>query len=487
MNLTTIKPIATTLFFGATVVATCVTIEAQSPATFRGHTIDPEVAFAQNQAIAGYGPDIHIEFGDDQVPNVLSGRLFARTHSDDPTADAKAAVALYAAAFRVGPDDGFWSRETKTSDTGMISVRMAQTYKHIPVAAGELVVEMSQDQVTTIRGRFIPDLLVDTSQEMTTSEIASSAVRYAFQQGLQNPQAIETRERTIVRDSEGIGHLAVPVHVHGTNPGPDDLDLLTDADTGRVLAAKAVTLAISTAPKNALLNPSFAIETVTPPPQCNESGPWYTFVNGETSWNTNSANWSNLPPPSWPQGPWWSGCVSMFDGRGMATLGTTSTPWIEGIQWWPNWPATTELWQSVTVPPGTTWATLNFDLGILADQSSSPLEQLVVSILCRGTMIPHSTSSSDDCPAYTNQDYALGQQMYSNMSPPYAYTYARQVGNLVEPPAPIITHATIPLTVNVSNLAGHSIRVDFKTSQGPGNDAFFWITKPSLIFTTARP
>ena len=131
---------------------------AQSPATLPGS----HIAAAQRRALEAYGPDVEIRFNAREVPSSIMGRLSARSHNGDPAAEAQAALDLHGAAFRRGPDDGFAFAGLTIDKAGVLNVRMAQTYKGLPVVDGELTVHLDDDSVLGISGRFMPDLAVDT-------------------------------------------------------------------------------------------------------------------------------------------------------------------------------------------------------------------------------------------------------------------------------------------------------------------------------------
>jgi Zn-dependent metalloprotease len=187
------------------------------------------VTFAQRQALAVYGPEVGITFGDAEVPTSLTGQLSRRVHSDDAVAEAQAALGLHGAAFRVGPEDAFTFSGFESEESGTPSVRMQQTYNGIAVIGAELVIHLSADYVTGIVGRFVPDLNVPTGA-LNLGTAAVSALSYARDLGYRNAQAGEPRTPVIFVDGSGAGHLAIPVQV--THEGPDGTlfaDLLIDA------------------------------------------------------------------------------------------------------------------------------------------------------------------------------------------------------------------------------------------------------------------
>src|SRR4051812_36227925 len=63
------------------------------PTSQAGHELQrARVAFAQRQALAAYGPEIAVTFGDAEVPTLLTGQLSRRIRPDDAVAEAQAAL-----------------------------------------------------------------------------------------------------------------------------------------------------------------------------------------------------------------------------------------------------------------------------------------------------------------------------------------------------------------------------------------------------------
>src|SRR5205085_7459776 len=111
-------------------------------------------------------------------------------------------------AFRRGPDDGFTVSAIDTDKAGAQHVRMAQTYKGIPVVGGALDVHLSRDAVTGISGRFIADLALQANSSAANSaQAAAVAVAFARNEGHQNARSVRTAEPAIFVDGGHSGHL----------------------------------------------------------------------------------------------------------------------------------------------------------------------------------------------------------------------------------------------------------------------------------------
>jgi len=114
----------------------------------------------------------------DQTPtdNVsLEGDLGLRQDTD-PVIAAQAALGAQGAIFGRGPDDNFENTNYDPPDElGTDHIRMTQTYQGVHVLGGELIVHMTPDRVTGINGRFVQNLQLSTTPELSVDEAESRA------------------------------------------------------------------------------------------------------------------------------------------------------------------------------------------------------------------------------------------------------------------------------------------------------------------------
>lgn len=189
----------------------------------------------QMQTLESYGKNVLIEFDSQNVPSYLMGQLSIRAHSD-AVAEANAALDIHGNAFSRGPDDGFTSRVVEKDQLGMTHVRMAQTYKGLPVVGAELVVHLTEDKVVGINGQFVPDLDLKTQPLITADQAAASARSFIESQGGRISQPAETRSPVVVVDEAGTGRLAIPVHIVYSDSEELEIDdIFVDAENGAVL------------------------------------------------------------------------------------------------------------------------------------------------------------------------------------------------------------------------------------------------------------
>jgi hypothetical protein len=299
----------------------------------------------QRQALAAYGPDVSVEFGDQEVPSSITGHLSSRVRPDNAVAEAQAALEFHGAAFRRGPNDGFSFSALESDKLGMPHVRMTQTYRGIPVVGGELTVHLSRDQVIGISGHFVPDLNVPTDSAASRAQAAAGALSFARNEAYENAQVAATHEPVIFVDNESIGHLAIPVQI--TSDGPEESgqeDLYIDATSSQVLGRQFTPMSTYPPPcqgicpsSNLLHNPSF------------ESG-------DDGSWRVTGGVISNLG----------SGCYNGVMCAYLDGYGSTHKDYIA---------------QMVTIPSSVSSATLSFYLKIWTDEGYQyPYDTLVAQV-----------------------------------------------------------------------------------------------------------
>lgn len=215
---------------------------------------------AQQQALAGYGNDVDVQFGGQDVPSSLRGRLSVRTHAGDPVAEAQAALSFHGAAFRRGQDDGFAFEALEPDKAGNTRVRMSQTYKDLRVIGGELAVNFDQNYVTGISGRFVPDLNVETTVPGNPDRAIASAHSFIRAKEYSNAKVAGSSAPVVYVDEENGARLAVPIQVtYDTAAESNEETLYVDAVTGSVLGTQSVNFVTlgCCAANNWLLNPGF--------------------------------------------------------------------------------------------------------------------------------------------------------------------------------------------------------------------------------------
>lgn len=228
-----------------------------------------------------FGAGVRVDLDDAGVPTRIAGPIATRKHPQDPAKDAREAVKGIGAAFRVGPDDDFVAEATDARPDGAGAVRLVQTYKGIPVAGGELVVEMNEDGVTGIRGRFISGLVVDIEAGLSTTELADRALGAARDRGYRNPCVTATGRQAIVTDAEGIGHLTLAVRIAEHDSTGVSQEFQVDVVTGRVATAnRTPQIIVLGQPKNALQNPTLGYEPLGLYPPCTRGRGWRRFAGG---------------------------------------------------------------------------------------------------------------------------------------------------------------------------------------------------------------
>jgi hypothetical protein len=409
------------------------------------------ITAAQRQAFAAFGPDISIAFGDNEVPASIRGALSGRSYPADPAAEAQAALRRYAAALRAGPDDEFSFISAEQRGSGL-SVRMAQAYRGIPVINAGLIVEMTGESVTAIRGRFEPDLDILPTPALSAYDASDRALSYARDHGYRSPQVVETQSMVIFIDDNGVGHLTIPVQVSQDGPQTTaDAVMFIDAVSGGVLASRAAPAkpqlcCFSSAP-NALQNPNFNPQGFT-----SSCGVWgsCTMKPAEVPWGGYGYGPICSSYPCFPSE--YKQITDILPGLGGGAQ-LNGFSWKSGLTW---------LYQTVTVPSNAVTATLQFYLRI--DAWTVPrqvTDTLKVGIIGGVNMtIPAPGSCCD---------WSIGEQKYTNLDndgDPFGY-YLSQ-----------------PLTVNVSSYRGQCITVSFLAEQAPNSVNAFYVKNASLTFSS---
>jgi hypothetical protein len=198
---------------------------------------DQRLTSTQQQALEGLGQGVGVELNDQGIPSYLTGKLSARLHKDDPVAEANGALETFGQAFRVGPDDGFIYSDMRPDRTGGAYVRMAQTYKGIPVVGGELTVRLSKDEVLGIKGNFIPDLDLDTRPALAKKQ-ARAIVESQKAEGIGAKGSVEEAgEPVIYVNEKGVARLAIPVRVEQAKTARSE-EVFVDALDSIVLGSR---------------------------------------------------------------------------------------------------------------------------------------------------------------------------------------------------------------------------------------------------------
>lgn len=177
----------------------------------------------------------------DQTPsdNVsLEGDLGLRQDTD-PVIAAQAALGAQGAIFGRGPDDDFENTDYDPPDElGTDHIRMTQTYQGVHVLGGELIVHMTSDRVTGINGRFVQNLQLSITPELSVEEAESRAVADVEQRGGQEIQIYEASDEPVLFVfAEGNDRrLARRVRVGFQGEEGDELeDIFVDAISGMTL------------------------------------------------------------------------------------------------------------------------------------------------------------------------------------------------------------------------------------------------------------
>lgn len=373
---------------------------------------------AQRQALVSYGPDVTVEFNNQDVPSSITGRIGNRTQSGDPAAEAQAVLDRNGAAFRRGPNDGFVFRALETDSHGAQHVHMQQTYKGIHVVGGELVVDLESECVAGISGHFLPDLQVDTDAA-TVPDVAIAAL---VQEGPHKSARVVRKDTPVILADRGpAGQMAIPVRTASDGAeGSDGEDLMIDATSGRVLSRQAVTVPVPSPPANLLLNPGFESQAAS----------WYGqhYVHPTTV-----GSLSYLPPICGGSGT----VTGANSGSYYACLGG------HGVD------STDIVAQNIAAPKSAYWGTLSFRLRISTRES------------------PYATTKYD---TLTVQIYDMwtGKTLtwvYSNLDATYFGTYQQ-----------------VQLSFVASSFAGHPITVRFTSQEDYSQATWFNIDDTSISF-----
>ena len=153
----------------------------------------------------------------------------ARTDSIRAAADA---LEEYRDVLGRGPQDGFAFRVEEKDLLGQTHVRMAQTFRGIPVLGAELIVHADADGLLGISGRFVSGLEVPAFAALAPAEAAGFAVERIERGGGANVEVVDVLEPVIWALS-GEPRLTVPVRAMWVED--DELvfeDVHVDAATG---------------------------------------------------------------------------------------------------------------------------------------------------------------------------------------------------------------------------------------------------------------
>jgi hypothetical protein len=207
----------------------------------------------QKQALDRLGRGVDVELNAQGIPSSVAGRLSARLRPDDPVTEARGALEAVGSAFRMGPDDGFTYSDLRPDRAGGAFVRMAQTYKGIPVVGGELTVRMSSDEVRGVSGRFVPDLDLDTEPAITKDQ-AKAAVESRNAQGVGAKRVVGgAGEPVVYANEEGVVRLAIPVRVESAETALAE-EFFVDAASGLILGSRPARVKIQSG-QDPTLNP----------------------------------------------------------------------------------------------------------------------------------------------------------------------------------------------------------------------------------------
>lgn len=177
----------------------------------------------------------------DQIPsdNVLLEGDLGLCQGTEPVFSAQAALLAHGHEFGRSPDDDFINTSIEPPDElGMDHVRMTQTYQGVPVMGGELIVHMTSDRVTGINGRFVQNLQLSITPELSAVEAESRAVADVQQRGGQEIQVHEASDEPTLfvfaeRDDRRLARR-VRVGYQGAE-GEELEDIFVDAINGLAL------------------------------------------------------------------------------------------------------------------------------------------------------------------------------------------------------------------------------------------------------------
>jgi len=189
----------------------------------------------QLRALRSLDPSVEVRFEDSSVPSALNGKLALR-RVPDPGAAAAAALDELGPVFRRGPADGFRYRSRIDDSTGT-HVRMVQTYKGLEVVGGELIVHLSESDVTGVNGRFVPDLDMPSRPSVSAAQAASIARDATIAMGGTDVEIVEVATPVVYALHVAEPAVSVPVRVRYLLEGESRLeDVYLEAGRGYVMA-----------------------------------------------------------------------------------------------------------------------------------------------------------------------------------------------------------------------------------------------------------
>jgi hypothetical protein len=311
----------------------------------------------QRHALGSLG-GASVQFDEREVPSAIRGRLSPRAHPAEPAEDAKTFLNAFGSAFRRGPNDDFTVASVETDKAGAQHVRMAQTYKGLPVLDAQLTVDLNKDEITGVSGHFVPDLDLSTAAGSGTTDPTVAVAKFAAEQGYQNVELGQIGGAAVYIDGENAAQLTVPVEIAYDAEGQRNHAKMFVSSAGNsVLATRLVPMAggggctgLNCPTTTQLLsNPGFDIA-------------------GDRSWSATDD----------VIGQW--GCLNSAYCAYLDGYGTNHTDL---------------LYQIVTIPANITSATLSFYLKIFTDESTqSPNDTLAVQIrpaFCSTICVPGNT------------------------------------------------------------------------------------------------
>ncbi|GAB3952266.1 hypothetical protein GCM10028805_33940 [Spirosoma harenae] len=139
------------------------------------------------------------------------------------------------------PEDNFTISRTETDELGQTHVRMAQTFRGIPVLGSELVAHLTDGEVTLLNGRYqpvpeglatTPKLTLSAASDMALTDIRKTTTVRSFGDNILKLKSSEG-DLCIFTTSEGVSKLAYALTVR-----PNMLErweYVLDAQTGEVL------------------------------------------------------------------------------------------------------------------------------------------------------------------------------------------------------------------------------------------------------------
>jgi vibriolysin len=189
--------------------------------------------------LAALAPDVDVRLDAAGVPSSLAGLALARSDRDPGRAAVQALESL-GPVYRRGRDDGFKVRLTQDDDLGMTHVRMAQTYRGLPVVGGELIVHLDGALVVGVNGRFVPDLDVSIRRELTDAQVAAAAIASVVASGGENAGVTDVGGPVVFLNADNEAHLSNPVRTEYLwQDGVYVDDVYVDAVSGDVAGRRA--------------------------------------------------------------------------------------------------------------------------------------------------------------------------------------------------------------------------------------------------------